>query len=208
MKFTLRHTLILVAAVALLSLPLTLLRPETADARQQLFNEPAIKNLMNLGVAAPVSGKLLAGSIVDARAVVGASVQSTDNTLNSVSLDDEMLAPRGRGLLIATFGTLAANANAKDIKLKIGGTAICTLTDNTGNGTDFAMIAVVLKVATDSQIGFCWASVAGALVAASSIGFTATVDENVTMAIITTGDNNAAAASAATGKGLAVIPIG
>lgn len=207
MKLTLRTSLTLAVAFGLAMTTLWL-SSGRADARQRLFNEPVIKNLMSLGVAAPVSGELLAGSIVDARAVVGAAVQSTDNLLNTVSLDDEMLARSGRGLLIATFGTLAANANNKDIKLKIGGTAICSLTDNAGNGTDFAMVAVVLKVATDSQIGFCWASVAGALVAASSIGFTATVDENATMAIITTGDNNAAAASAATGKGLAVIPIG
>lgn len=195
------RSLVSVAAVlAVLALPMA--------AEAQLSTDSQVKALMNLGLAHPVTGKLLAGAIVDASTVVGASVQSTDNTLNSVSLDDEMLALRGRGMLIAAFGTLAANANAKDIKLKIGGTAICTITDNTGNGTDFAFVALVLEDGADSQRGFCWSSVNGALVAAASVGFTATVDANATMAIITTGDNNAAAASAATGKGLMVLPLG
>lgn len=191
---------------ALAVLIVVLLAP--AQAAAQIANEPVVKNLMSLGLAHPTTGKLLSGALVDPSTVVGASVQNTDNTLNSVTLDDEMLAFRGRGLLIAAFGTLAANANNKDIKLKIGGTAICTITDNAGNGTDFAIVALVLEDAADSQKGFCWAAVNGALVAAASIGFTATVDANATMAIITTGDNNAAAASAATGKGLAVIPLG
>lgn len=190
----------LVLAVALLAVAVPSFAQVTTDSQ--------VKSLMNLGLAHPVSGKLLAGAIVDATSVEGASVQSTDNTLNSVSLDDEMLYKIGRGMIVTAWGTLAANANAKDIKLKIGGTAICTLTDNTGNGTDFAFVAMVVEDAADSQRGFCWATVNGALVAASSINFTATVDANATMAIITTGDNNAAAASAATGKGLVVLPFG
>jgi len=201
MTLILRSCSIAAAFVAALALA-------TPAYAQSIANEPAVKNLMSLGLAHPTSGKILPGALVDATTVVGASVQSTDNTLNSVTLDDEMLFKVGRGMQITAFGTLAANANAKDIKLKIGGTAICTLTDNTGNGTDFAFYAIVVEVGADSQRGFCWAAVNGALVAASSIGFTATVDANATMAIITTGDNNAAAASAATGKGLVVVPFG
>lgn len=174
----------------------------------QISTDSQVKALMSLGLAHPTTGKLLPGAIVDSTTVVGASVQSTDNTLNSVTLDDEMLALRGRGLLIASFGTLAANVNAKDIKLKVGGTAICTITGNAGNAVDFQFVAVLVETGVDAQSGFCWASVNGALVAASSINFTATVDANVAQAIITTGNNTAAAASAATGKGLVVVPLG
>lgn len=192
--------------VAALAVALLAVLPLPAAA--QLSTDAQVKSLMNLGLAHPTTGKLLAGALVDPSTVVGASLQNTDNTLNSVTLDDEMLALRGRGLLIAAHGTLAANANAKDIELKLGTTNICAIADNTGNATDFAFLALVLESAADTQIGFCWASVNGALVAAASVGFTAAVDANATITISTTGDNNAAAASAATGKGLAVIPLG
>lgn len=197
----------LIRVTAVLALLVALAVPSTAAA-QALVNEPLVKNLMSLGLAHPATGKLFAGSLIDATTVVGASVQSTDNTLNSVSLDDEILAFGGRGMLIVAYGTLAANVNTKDIKLKIGGTAICTIADNTGNGTDFAFYALVLRDGVDTERGTCLALVNGALVAAGSVSFTAAVDQNATMAIITTGDNNSAAASAATGKGLTVIPIG
>lgn len=180
----------------------------TPGASAQNATEPLVRNLISLGLAHPVSGKLLAGAIVDSTAVVGGTTQSTDNTLNSVSLDDEMLAKVGRGMVITGWGSTAANGNTKDIKLKIGGTAICTITDSTANAKDFAIVAFVVEDAADSQKGFCWVTVDGALVAASSINFTATIDANATMAIITTGDNNSAAASAATGKGLVVLPLG
>lgn len=200
----LRALVPVIAAVAIMvALPLGY------AAAQQLPYDSIIKSLMSVGVAHPVSGKLLPGAIVDPTSVVGASLQSTDNTLNTVSLDDEMLYKVGRGMTIYAWGTLAANANAKDIKLKIGGTAICTITGNTGNNVDFAFFATVVEDGADSQRGFCWSSVNGALVAAASVNLPAsTVDANVTMAIITTGNNTAAAASAATGKGLVVVPFG
>lgn len=175
----------------------------------QVSTDALVKSLMNLGLAHPTTGKLLPGAIVDSTTVVGASVQSTDNTLNSVTLDDEMLALRNRGMLIIAWGSTAANGNTKDIKLKIGGTAIVTITDSTANAKDFLIVALVVEDGVDSQRGTAFTLVDGALVAASSVNIAAaTVDANATMAIITTADNNSAAASAATGKGLVVIPLG
>jgi len=173
-----------------------------------LSNEAVIRNLQALGLAHPTTGRLLAGALIDPTTVVGASVQSTDNLLNSVSLDDEMLAPENRGLLIAAWGALAANGNTKDVKLKIGSTAILTLTDSTANAKDFFFFAIVIRTGVDTQIGSGLLFVDGAEVAASSINFTATEDANVAKTISTTGDNNSAAASAATGKGLVVLPFG
>lgn len=174
----------------------------------QRTNEPSVANLMALGLAHPVTGALLAGALVDPTAVVGASVQNTDNLLNSVSLDDEMLGLQKRGLVIFAFGTLAANCNTKDVKLFLGSDAIATLTDSTANAKDFQILAVVVRVSADVQIGFAWFVVDGALVAASSINLAGTQDENAAITIKTTGNNNSAAASAATGKGLVVIPFG
>ncbi|MGE3278028.1 MAG: hypothetical protein AB7O67_23195 [Vicinamibacterales bacterium] len=174
----------------------------------QLSNEGLIRYLQSLGLAHPTTGRLLAGALIDPTTVVGASVQSTDNLLNSVSLDDEMLAPENRGLVIAAWGTLAANGNTKDLKLKVGSTAILTLTDSTANAKDYAFIAFLVRDGADSQRGFGIVLVDGAVVAASSINFTATEDANVAKTISTTADNNSAAASAATGKGLVVLPFG
>lgn len=170
-------------------------------------NDDLVKSLMALGLADPVTGNLLTGALVDPSAVVGAVTQNTDNVLNTVSLSDELLAQGKRGLLIFAFGTLAANGNTKDIKLFLGTDVLAVITDSTASGKDFAFMAVLFRVSADVQIGFAWVTVDGALVAASSINFAGTTDENVTQTIKTTGNNNSAAASAATGKGLVVIPF-
>lgn len=173
-----------------------------------LTDEFLIKNLMALGVAMPTNGRPLAGALVDPTAVVGATTQNTDNVLNTVTLPDELLAQPGRGLLIAAFGTTAANANTKDIKLFLGDDAIGAHTDSTASGKDWQFLAVLFRVSADVQIGFCWTVIDGALTSATSINFTADQDENATIVVKTTGNNNSAAASAATGKGLVVIPFG
>lgn len=171
-------------------------------------NDPVVKNLINLGLATATKGKVAAGLLVDPTTVVGGTTQNADNTLNTLSLDDEWLSRPGRGALIAAWGITAANANAKDIKLFLGSTAIATITDSTASGKDFAIVAVLNATGNDAQSGFAVVLVDGAVVAASSINFTATEDSNSALTIKTTGNNNAAAASAATGKGLMVIPLG
>lgn len=203
MTTLLRKTLILAAALTFV----VALAP-TPIAAQQLYNEPLVKNLMSLGLAHPTTGKLLPGSLIDPTTVVGAVTQNTDNLLNSVSLDDEMLALRGRGLMIVAYGSTAANANTKDIKLFLGATAIATFTDSTANAKDWAFLVFLLRTGIDTQSGFVIGLIDGAAVAATSVNFTGTEDANVAITIKTTGNNNSAAASAATGKGLAVIPIG
>jgi len=173
-----------------------------------LSTDPLVRNLIALGLAHPTTGKLMAGAIIDPTTVVGAVTQNTDNPLNSVSLDDELLSLIGRGLIIAAWGITAANGNTKDIKLFLGSTAILTITDSTASGKDWQFLAFLVRNGVDSQIGFGIVMVDGALVAASAINFTATEDANVAITIKTTGNNNSAAASAATGKGLVVVPLG
>ena len=191
---------------ALAVLIVVLLAPSNAAA--QIANEPLVKNLISLGLAHPTSGKLLSGALVDPASVNSGTTQSTDHTLNSVTLDDEMLYAVKRGLIVAAWGTTAANANSKDLKLKFGGTAVCTVSNNTGNNVDFAFVAVLVEDGVDTQRGFCWATVNGALVAAASVNFTAAIDANAAQAIITTSANDDAAAVSATGKGLVVVPLG
>lgn len=201
-SLTARFTAVLAILSSLLSVPVF-------AQTSQLPNEPAIKNLMSLGVAMPVTGKLVAGSLMHVADVVGGTTQSADNTLNTVSLDDEFLARPNRGLLIIAWGSTAANGNTKDIKLFLGATAVVTIADSTASAKDFLILAFIASDAPDSQRGTALAFIDGALVAATSVNMSAaTEDANVTKTIKTTGNNNSAAASAATGKGLVVIPVG
>jgi len=172
-----------------------------------LRNEPLIKNLMALGVAMPTTGALIAGALVDPTAVVGAVTQNTDNLLNSVSLDDEFLAQPKSGFLAMAFGTTAANGNTKDIKMFLGTDVIANFIDSTASGKDWQLVALVIRVSADVQIGFAWTVIDGAMTAATSINIAGTQDENIAQTIKTTGNNNSAAASAATGKGLVVLPF-
>jgi len=173
----------------------------------QRTNEDLIRHLMALGMATGTVGALAPDVIADLATVVGGTTQNEDNTLNSVALDDEWLSQRKRGAIIVAWGTTAANGNTKDIKLFLGASAILTLADQTNNAKDFAFIAFLFSDGVDSQRGFGIALMDGAVVAGSSINFTATEDANVAKTIKTTGNNNSAAASAATGKGLVVIPL-
>lgn len=195
-------------AILAVAFAITLVSTTSSVAREQIATEPLVKNLMSLGLAHPTSGKLLPGSIADATSVVGAVTQNTDNTLNTLTLDAAMLGRVGRGVFIAGWGTTAANGNTKDIKLFLGATAICTLTDITNSGDDWLLGAVLLSNGTNTQIGYCIGILDGATNVGANVMFTATENAQVAIAVKTTGNNNSAAASAATGKGLTVIPIG
>lgn len=178
------------------------------SAAVQLAQEPLVRNLITLGLAHPTTGKLLSGSIVHAASVTGASLQNTDNVLNTITLDDEILARIGRGMFIAGWGTTAANGNTKDLKLKLGTTTICDVADITDNAKDFMIAAVLVTDGVDTQRGYCGLLIDGLVISSSTKTFTATEDLNVAKTLTTTGNNNSAAASAATGKGLVVVPIG
>jgi hypothetical protein len=172
-------------------------------------HDDLLKLLASRGVAESTIGKLIAGAFIDPSTTVGAALQNVDNVVNSVTLPLATLFDQvKRGILFAAYGTLAANANAKDIKVKLGVTTICVITDNIGNAVDYAFVGVILRTGVDAQSGFALALVNGALVAASSINFTATEDDGADKALTVTANNNAAAASAATGKGLVAQLLG
>jgi len=161
-----------------------------------------------VGLAHPATGKLLAGSLVDQTTVVGAVTQNVDNPLNTLSLGANTISRLGRGAVIAAFGTTAANGNTKDIKLFLGATAIATFTDSTASGKDWAFLVFLTATGSAAQSGFVIGLIDGVVTAATSVNFTATIAATAAITISTTANNNSAAASAATGKGLVVIPIG
>ncbi len=167
-----------------------------------LQNDDLIKRLMALGLA--LSDGLLRGtSLVANNLAASGTVQSTVYTLGSVALPANALRD-AKSLRIRAALTTAANANAKDIKIMLGATAICTVTGNTANAKDVIIDVVVQRLGAASQVASAIVHVDGALVAASSILAAATEVESSALTVALTAANTAAAAASGTGKQLVV----
>lgn len=170
-------------------------------------NDDLIRHLQKLGVA-DGNGRIQAGALVDPTSVVSGTVQNTVYTLATQTLPASFLNRATKGLLVLAFGTTAANANAKNLRIDFGGTNVCIVTGATDSAKDYLLIALVLRTANDTQIVLAQAIVAGALVVASGVIVTAAIDEDAAIAITHKSVNTAAAAASATGKGLVVIELG
>jgi hypothetical protein len=170
-------------------------------------NDDLLKHLQKLG-AADANGKILGGAIIDAAAVASGTVQSTVYPLLTAALPADFLSTAKRGLIIAAALTTAGNANAKDITVKLGATALCTITGTTANAKSVIVVVFVVRTAVDAQLAFALAFVDGAIVAASSIIATATEDESTALSVTVNSANTAAAAASATGKALIVAQLG
>lgn len=159
-----------------------------------------------LGLSEPA--KLMAGSLIDPTSNASGTTQDQEDTLNTVTLPANFLSKASRGILIAAFGTTAANANNKTLKVKVGSTVVATTAANAANAKDYLFLVFILRTAADTQVIYRLLIVDGALVAASCGVTTAAIDESEAQAITQTGTNTAAAAASATGKGLSVILLG
>ncbi len=76
-------------------------------------------------------------------AAAGTGANTTETTLASKSLPAVFFFNIGDALQINTWGTFAANANNKTIKLTFGGTTICDSTALAINGGSWRMDAIV-----------------------------------------------------------------
>lgn len=170
-------------------------------------NDDLIKHLIKLGLA-DADGNFLAGALANAVSTASGTVQNTEYSLASVTLAAGLLSRAQRGLAIVAFGTTAGNANAKNLKVFLGSTAIATVTGTTANAKDFGIIVIVLRTGASAQIAYAISIVDGALVVAATVIATATEDETTALAVTLKSANTAAAAASATGKGLVVIPLG
>lgn len=171
-------------------------------------NDDALKYLMALGLA-DANGNILVGSQIDPTITTASgTVQNTEYTLNSVALPASLFNGARRGAVIVAAATTAANANAKNIKVYLGSTAICTITGTTASAKDVIILIVLLRTGLDAQQAMAIALVDGAVIAASSILATATEDDASALTVALKSANTAAAAASATGKGLVVLPLG
>lgn len=170
-------------------------------------NDDLLKHLIALGVA-DANGRILGGALIDGASLASGAVQNTVYALKTVTLPANALAKSGRGLLIAAMCTTAGNANAKDITVKLGATAIATITGSTANAKDVIILVFVVRTGASTQQAFALCFVDGAIVAASSIGATAAIDETAAIDVTLNSANTAAAAASATGKALIVAQLG
>lgn len=171
-------------------------------------NDDLLKHLIALG-AADAAGRILAGALVDPNQVAAGAVQSTEYTLSTCSLPANALAVGTRALLIVGGFVTAGNANAKEFKVYLGATSICTI-GTSANAKVGSFALLVLRTAASTQIALILqAQVDGALVATPLQSFpTAAITESAAIDVTLKAANTAAAASAGTGKGLAVIQLG
>jgi hypothetical protein len=139
--------------------------------------------------------------LVDTTSTASGTVQSTEYTLNSVTLNATDWGA-ARGVRCIAIGTSAANANAKNLKFYFGATAVTTLTGTTDSGKDYLGEIVVLRSGASTQLGY--GSVTSDVGAPDAFAVTTALAESESAAIVIAfkSANTAAAAASATGKGM------
>jgi len=151
-------------------------------------------------LAAPV---WMPWSLNDSSTNNSGTVQNTEYTINSVTIPANFLKG-ARGVMVETWGTLAGNANAKNVKLYFGGTAVVTVTGSTANTKDYYATMTILRTGASTQTGVGYIQIdtgtAGTMVVSGSIAETDTAA--IIIALKTA--NTAAAAGSGQGKGMAV----
>lgn len=167
-----------------------------------LQHDDLAKRLRALGLALG-DGTLRGTTLVAKNLAASGTVQNTVYTLGSVTLPANALRDAGQIRIRAAL-TTAANANAKNITVRLGSTAVCTITGTTENAKDVIVDVVVARVGPASQVASAIALVDGAAVAAASVLATATEDETEALEVALTAANTAAAAASGTGRQLAV----
>lgn len=153
-----------------------------------------------LGGAA-TGGKPVAG-LTDSTSNASGATQNTEYVLNSVTLPANAFNANGRSLTVIAWGTLAANANAKNLKVYFGATAVATVTGSTANGKDFYVELNVVRTGSSTQSGVGLIQIDTGT--SQSLAVNGSLSETDTAAIVISvkSANTAAAAASATGKGM------
>jgi len=118
-------------------------------------------NLIGTGlrpVLADASGALVPLPALYQDLAAVASASTSKSTLKSVSLPAALLAATGlRGIRILAWGTAKATANNKTQTIDVGGTTVVTTGAVGNNNGSWAVEAVIVRKATDSQECIGWA---------------------------------------------------
>lgn len=146
-----------------------------------------------------------AGSVVsftDASSNTSGSVQSTEYSLNSITLPANAFNATGRALRVTAWGTLAANANAKNLKIYFGSSAVATVTGSVGNGVAYFIYMTVIRTGASTQSAVATIMIdTGTAVTMAQTTATAQTDTAAIIVAVKSA-NTAAAATSGTGNGL------
>lgn len=85
-------------------------------------------------------------------AVQGASVGAGETTLASYSIPASTLDANDEGIRVTAYGSFAANANAKTIRFKFGGTTF-TMTSTAINAGAWHFTALITRTGAATQVG-------------------------------------------------------
>ncbi len=96
----------------------------------------------------------------------------------------------------------AANANAKNIKIYFGGTAVCTVTGSTANAKDVLITLDVVRLASNSQSAVGTIQIDTAVAPTMIINAAVTETDTADIIIAVKTANTAAEAASGTGKGM------
>lgn len=153
---------------------------------------------------ATTGGKPAAG-LSDPTTNASGTVQNTEYTLNSITIPAGAFNANGRSLQVIAWGTLAANANNKNLKIYFGSTAVASVINSAANGKDFYVELVIVRTGSSTQSGVGFVQIdtgtAGTMVVNGSL---AEIDTNA-IVIAVKSANTAAAAASGTGKGMAAV---
>lgn len=88
-------------------------------------------------------------ALVDA--VGGSSLTASETTLSTLTLPANSLYKNGQSIRVKAFGTFAANANNKEVKLYFGTTSILDTGTLTSNNKSWYVEALIMRSAVGGQ---------------------------------------------------------
>lgn len=133
---------------------------------------------------------------------IGNGADTTDDVLFSYTLPPNSLDAPGRAVIIDAFGSFAATANHKTVKIFFGTSVTFTSGVQTGSGVGWAARLIVTKTGADAQIG-TGSGAAGAVLFPVSLPLIGTeVDSDPIVITVTGASPTTGAAGDVVGNGM------
>lgn len=179
------------------------LRAESGSNDHKLFLDAGIDELQTAAGQAPTALADIGGKLNVNNGTQGTTAVTTEETLHSYSLPANSLTQDGRGVRIKAWGTTAANANNKTVKLKFGATAVLDTGAVASNNETWHFVAEVFRTGAATQDAVSFVShYNGTVIQAQITNPAETLSGAVTIAV--TGQNGTASANDIVAEGFTV----
>jgi hypothetical protein len=148
------------------------------------------------GTAWEFFSTVLYSGLIDVDDTQQAVTSGTDQVVRTYQVPSNYFAVAGRTLLITAFGTFAANANSKTVRIRWGGlagTVVTSLSHASSTGIGWRMSGLIVRIGTDSQrvIGIPQQGT-GNITTSDTVVTTAALAEASAQDLVVTGDGVAA----------------